>query len=160
MKKCLLSALLCIFSFAAFCQQTDSIVIVKTFDNLTFLRDGQTHNLKDLPSLVASNPEAVKYADKARTDNTFAMIFSCAGGFMIGWTLGTYMGGGEPEWSFLAVGAGSLTVGMIFNSCTKKNARKAVEIYNGGVNMPTSNHIQSEIGVGLTGNGMGLSLRF
>ena len=79
---------------------------------------------------------------------------------MIGWTLGTYMGGGEPEWSFLAVGAGSLTVGMIFNSCTKKNARKAVEIYNAGVNMPTSNHIQSEIGVGLTGNGMGLSLWF
>ena len=79
---------------------------------------------------------------------------------MISWPLGTYLGGGDPEWSLLAVGAGSFTVGMIFNSCTKKNARKAVEIYNAGVNPPTSNHIQSEIGVGLTGNGVGLTLRF
>lgn len=160
MKKCLLSTLLCIFSLAAFSQQTDTITIVKSFDNLTFLKDGQAHNLKDLPNLVATNPEAVKYADKARTNNTFALIFSCAGGFMISWPLGTYLGGGDPEWSLLAVGAGSFTVGMIFNSCTKKNARKAVEIYNAGVNPPTSNHIQSEIGVGLTGNGVGLTLRF
>ncbi|MBO4602312.1 MAG: hypothetical protein J5651_04045 [Salinivirgaceae bacterium] len=116
--------------------------------------------MKDLSGLVAINPEAVKYADKARTNNTFALIFSCAGGFMIGWPLGTYLGGGDPEWTLLAVGAGSLTVGMIFNSCTKKNARKAVEIYNGGAGIPTSKHIQSELGIGLTGNGIGLSLRF
>lgn len=160
MKKSLLSILLCLFTFFSFCQQSDTIVIVKTFDNLTFLKDGKAHKLNELSNLVATNPEAVRYADKARTNNTFALIFSCAGGFMIGWPLGTYMGGGDAEWGLLAVGVGSFTVGMIINSSTKKNAQKAVELYNAGLKAPTSDRAAPQLNIGCTRNGVGLTLNF
>ena len=160
MKKCLLSALLCIFALATFSQQTDSIAIVKSFGGLSFVKEGTTYQMGDLKDLVSTDIEAVKYADKARTNNTFAFIFGFAGGFMIGWPLGTYLGGGDMEWSILAVGAGSLTVGLVFDSCAKKNARKAVEIYNNGLKAPASTSLKAEFGIGLTGNGVGLTLRF
>ncbi|MBR6082199.1 MAG: hypothetical protein IKP62_04660 [Salinivirgaceae bacterium] len=160
MKKSLLSILLCLFSLASLCQQSDSIVIVKAFDVLTYSGAGGVHKLNDLPQMVAANPEAVKYADKACTNNTFALVFIYAGGFLIGWPLGTYASGGDAEWGLLAVGAGSFTAGLIFKKVADKNARRAVDIYNSGARIPESTSFNSELGIGLTGNGVGLTLRF
>jgi hypothetical protein len=160
MKKCLLSALLCVFAFVSFSQQTDTIVIKKSFGGLSFVKDGNTHPMGELKDMVATNADAVQFASKANSLNITASIFGGVAGGLIGWTLGTYYGGGEPEWSLVAIGAGSFVVGLVFDSYAKKNARKAVEIYNNGLKAPASTSFNPELGIGLTGNGVGLTLRF
>jgi len=160
MKKSLLGILLCLFSLASFCQQSDTISIKKSLGNITFVKNGNTHNINDLKDLVATNSDAVKYATKSSSHNTLAFSFSFSGGFLIGWPLGTYLYGGDPEWALLGVGAGLLAVGIVFDHSAKKNARKAVEIYNSGLKAPASTSFNPELGIGLTGNGVGLTLRF
>ena len=160
MKQCLLSILLCLFSWASFCQQSDTVAIVKSMGNLYFVKNGSTHNVNELKNLVATNTEAVKYATKSSTLNAMTTFFCCAGGFMIGWPLGTYMGGGDPEWGLCAVGAGLVTVGFVTDRFARKNAHRAVEIYNNGLKIPESTSFNPELGIGLTGNGVGLTLRF
>ena len=160
MKKCLLSTLLCVFALTAFCQQSDTISIKKSFGGLFFIKESSTHNINELSHLVATNTEAMVFAKKARKNNICASIFCCAGGFLIGYPLGTALGGGEPAWELAAVGAGSFVVGLVFDSRAKKNAREAVKIYNSDLNAPVSSNFKPELGIGLTGNGIGLSLRF
>lgn len=160
MKKCLLSALLCVFAFVSFSQQTDTIVIKKSFGGLSFVKEGTTYQMGDLKNLVETNSEAFEYADNADFLNGYGMVFGLIGGLLIGAPLGTAVAGGEPMWVLAAAGVGTISVGLVFDIFAKKNARKAVEIYNNGLKAPASTSFNPELGIGLTGNGVGLTLRF
>ena len=59
-----------------------------------------------------------------------------------------------------SIGGGLLSAGVVFMILEKKNIRKIHELYNGSASAPTNSRIQSELGIGLTGNGVGLTLRF
>lgn len=59
-------------------------------------------------------------------------IFSYAGGFMIGWPIGTAIGGGDPNWGIAAAGVGCVLLSIPLANGYKKNAKEAVSIYNNG----------------------------
>ena len=61
------------------------------------------------------NEQAYKLIKSAQSTYTWGKcIFSYAGGFMIGYPLGTALGGGEPNWAMANIGAG-LKAASIFN---------------------------------------------
>lgn len=127
---------------------------------MSFIKEGTTYQMGDLKNLVATNNEAFKYADNADFLNAYASVLGGIGGGLIGWPLGAALAGGEPMWGLAIAGVGTLSVGLVLDFFAKKNARRAVEVYNNGLKAPESTSLKPELGIGLTGNGVGLTLRF
>jgi hypothetical protein len=133
MKKLLLLILLVSVSSILTAQnQTDSIEISRQF-GIVFSQNGMKLTPKQLFDITGSNDQTSHELKVAKTNYTFATIFSCAGGFLIGWPLGTAIGGGKPDWALAGIGAGLVLVALPFNSAYIKHIKKAVGIYNDGL---------------------------
>lgn len=135
----------------------DTIEVRKAFSTV-FRYKGKNQTPKQLLDLMAPIPEAVKEMEIARSNYTTSTVFGFIGGFLIGWPLGTAIGGGEPEWSLAGIGAGLLVISIPFTSAYNRHAKNAVALYNSsqrhsGLDGP-------ELHLGMTGNGMGLRLSF
>lgn len=123
-----LSFTLTIFSFA---QGTEGkIRMEKHFGGPRFYQDERLLKPKDVLNIMASDEEAFNVFKKAKANYDAAQVFGFIGGFMVGWPLGTALGGGEPQWGIVAGGAGALLLSLPFSGEFKKHARNAVEIYN------------------------------
>ncbi|MFN0016090.1 MAG: hypothetical protein ACKVU2_16225 [Saprospiraceae bacterium] len=142
----------------AFCQtQTDSIEVRKAFGTV-FRYKGKNLSPKQLHEMVASIPEANQSMEKARSNYTTANIFGFIGGFLVGWPLGTAIGGGDPNWGLAGIGAGFIVLSIPFSSAYNKHAKNAVNLYNSGpkhTGLP-----ETELHIGMTDHGMGLRLTY
>jgi hypothetical protein len=115
--------------------------------------------MNQLVNTMKPNDQAYNQIKSAQSTYTMAMIFSCAGGFMVGWPLGTAIGGGEPNWAMAGIGAGLIVVAIPISQSFNKKAKQAVEIYNGGL-QTSSFWDKNELKLSKTGNGIGLTLSF
>ena len=96
----------------------DSITIQKN----QFFYKGQVVGLPQLAEILAPNAEATKELKSARSAQTWASVFGTVGGVLIGYPIGTALGGGKANWTSAAVGAGLIVV--------------AIPIANNASNMP------------------------
>jgi len=119
---------------------------------------GENLNMKQLNELFANNPAAKTEFDIARTNQTFGMILGFAGGFMIGWTLGAAVGGGDANWFIAGAGVACIIGSIPLNSAFRKRTLNAVEIYNTGLYHAETNRLRLDFST--TPNGLGLVLRF
>lgn len=87
------------------------------------------------------------------------MILGYAGGFMIGWPLGTAIGGGEPNWALAGIGAGLVVLSIPLSSSAKKKTIKAIELYNQGL-VPKKEIETMSFQFQGTSNGFGLIMKF
>lgn len=159
-KTALLVTFLVISTTLAFGQTaTEPILVKRTFGGYQYHQGEKTLNVNQLASTMKPNEEAFRQIQSAKSAYTMAMISSYAGGFLVGWPLGTAIGGGEPNWTMAAIGAGLIGVAIPFSQRYNKKAKLAVDIYNGA--LPVSS-LQEEIEwkLSMTANGIGLSLRF
>jgi hypothetical protein len=74
----------------------DSIKMKKVLGGYQFFQHHKFLKMGPLVKTLESNREAYKHIMSAQTANTLGSIIGGAGGFMVGWTLGTTIGGGEP----------------------------------------------------------------
>lgn len=151
-----------LLSISAFSQNnSDTIQIVQAGGGYNFRLNGETINIKNMQALMQNNAEALKYLNKAKSTNGFLSVLSYAGGFLIGYPVGTLIGGGEPNWTLAAVGCGLVVIAIPISSSVKSNARKAVSIYNSGLSdssyRPAATY---NLQLSYSQNGLGLSLRF
>lgn len=137
--------------------QTDSIQIEKRLGTV-YTQNGNTLTFKHLMEISKVNDEAYSFMKQARTNNNAAMVFSLAGGFLVGYPLGTALAGGDPNWVMAGIGAGLIIVGIPFSIGASKNAKIAVEIYNSGLVKPEARRINCNFGV--TNNGIGIKVAF
>ena len=68
---------------------------------------------------------------KAMSNYNAGQVLGFVGGFMVGWPLGTALGGGDPNWGIAAGGVAVLLCTIPLSSAFKKHARTAVDMYNG-----------------------------
>jgi len=137
----------------------DSIAMKKVFGGYQYLQNGKILTLPQLENLMKTNAEASKIFKSVKTTNVFLSILSYSGGFCVGYPIGQAIGGGDPIWEMAAVGAGLIIIAIpIANGLTKK-MNKAVDVYNGGIRS-TSFWDDKELKLQITGNGVGLALRF
>ena len=109
----------------------DSIEMVDNFfSGLKFYQHDQKLSLAGLSHAMYPNKEALKYLNKAKTNNTIGFITGFIGGFLVGYELGGLLGGDEINWAVMGTGAGFILITLPFNSGAKRNARKAVNLYN------------------------------
>lgn len=161
MKKIAITLALLAVSMSFMFGQTasDSITMKKVFGGYQFYQGERLLKMSDLTITMVLNNEAYKQIKSARSAYTMASILSYAGGFLVGWPLGTAIGGGEPNWTLAGIGAGLIVVSIPIAQSFNKKAKQAVDTYNGGL-QTSSFWDKNELNLSLTGNGIGLTLNF
>jgi hypothetical protein len=143
------------------CAQThsDPITIKKAFGGYKFLQNNQPLTLKQLGTALQSNPEASKLFQQAKPNATAATIFGFAGGFLVGWPIGTAIGGGKPSWELAGIGAGLIVVSIPFSASFNKKAKAAIDTFNQGI-QTSSLHRRTEFKLNVSMSRVGLEIRF
>jgi len=154
-----LTLLVVSMSFAFGQTATDSISMKKVFGGYRFYQGEQMLNMNQLVNTMKPNDQAYRQIKSAQASFTLAAIMSGVGGFMVGWPIGTALGGGEPNWTLAGVGAGLIVVSIPISQSFNKKAKQAVELYNAGL-QTSSFWDKNELNFSLTGNGIGLTLKF
>ena len=137
--------------------QQEPIVVRKEM-GVVFYRNNKKLSPKLLMDITRGNSEAYKEMKIAKTNYDIGYVFGFAGGFLVGWPLGTAVAGGEANWSLFGVGAGLIAVSIPFTVAYSKHAQKAVKIHNDNLTQTGLNSLEYKIG--LSNNGLGVRLLF
>jgi hypothetical protein len=86
---------------------------------------------KEVLNVMEGNPEAYAAYKKAKSNYDAGQVIGFIGGFMIGYPLGSALGGGDPHWGVAAGGVGLLLLNFPLSSAYKKHSKNAIELYNG-----------------------------
>ncbi|WP_296637700.1 hypothetical protein [Polaribacter sp.] len=82
---------------------------------------------------MKENTKALALIQSAKTNQTWAMLLGTAGGALVGFSIGTAIGGGNPEW--------------------------AVDLYNEGITS-TSYQFQPTFNLNINDTNLGISMNF
>lgn len=86
---------------------------------------------REMLELMKPNDAAYAEFKKAKSNNDMAQVLGFAGGALIGWPIGTAIGGGDPQWGLAAGGAALILLAIPLGNGFNKHAANAIEIYNG-----------------------------
>ncbi len=146
-------------SISSFCQtNVDSIHIVKKGLEYSCFADGFQLKPDNMKFIMRNNSESLNYLKKVQTSSIISFGMGYLGGALIGWPIGTAIGGGEPNWIIALVGCGVVAATIPIVNSSNRNLKKAVDCYNRGV--PFADKPDIDVSLGLNSNGLGLSLRF
>lgn len=144
------------FAFAISSISAQRIEMEKGFGGYKYTQDGNRLTMGALVKTMESNPEAHVLIKKAKGNNVFASILGGAGGFLIGYPLGTAIGGGDPNWVMAGIGAGLVIISIPISSGATKNARKAVDLYN--ASLPETSFYETKLEYRMVAGGSGVVL--
>ncbi len=134
------------------------IDIHKNFFGTSYWENDRRLTPAELMNTLSVHPAAHAEMKKARTNQAFSTIFSFAGGALIGWPIGTAAGGGDPNWTLAAVGAGLVAIAIPFEITFNKKAKNAVTLYNSSLQKNSGR--KPIVNWGLSANKAGLVLHF
>lgn len=137
---------------------SDSIMSEKKGAGYRYYLKGKVLSLEQLSVTLKSNPQAYVKIEKAKGSKSFANILAYAGGFMIGFPIGTAIAGGKPNWTLAGIGEGCILIMIPVLHSAENQTKQAVDIYNGG--LKSTAIIRKDLRFGLTNNGIGLYIRF
>ncbi len=131
MNKILITFVLCFSMLHFYAQKNSDTIKIKTnVLGTTFYYKNNKANISKIIAISKNNKEANSYFVKASMNKTFTDIFSFAGGFLIGYPLGTSSAGGNPNWNLAFFGIGLITIAIPFDIAFVKKAKKGVAIFN------------------------------
>jgi hypothetical protein len=155
----IISLLTVAFSFTYGQVSTDSISMKKVFGGYQFYQGDKRLSLNQLVDALKPNEQAYQQIISAQSTSTIASIIGGVGGFMVGWPIGSAIGGKEPNWTMAGIGAGLIVVSIPIAQSFNKKAKQAVDTFNGGL-QTSSIWDRSELKFSMNGNGIGLTFRF
>jgi hypothetical protein len=128
----------------------------KNFWSIKFFQGTRLLRPKEVLHIMESNEAAHAAFKKAMGNYNASMVFSFAGGFLVGWPVGTAIAGGDPQWGLAAAGVGLILVSIPFTSGFTKNANIAIDIYN----KDSAKSYSPKLYIGFRGAGVGATLKF
>ena len=137
--------------------QSDSISVKKAFGTV-FKQNGKVLTPKQLMSIVQSNPSAFQEMKVAKNNYSVASVVGFAGGFMVGYPIGTALAGGKADWALAGIGAGLIVASIPFTNAYVGHATNAVKMYNAGLKQTGINQVSYQLG--FAAKGIGLKIRF
>lgn len=158
MKQFILVIISILSTFIGVAQNVADTIEVQQRMGKVYLHDGKLLPTKDLHSLLNSNAEATVEVDRAKANLAPVYLFSISGGALIGWPLGTALGGGDPQWGLAAIGAGLVLLSIPFQVGYNKHIAQAVRIYNSDLKKIGISKTVLEIG--LARSSFGVEIRF
>ncbi len=158
MKKLFITlTLMCIIINVSGQSSSDSIQVKKRLGPV-FQQNGRNLTPNQLLNITKSNPDAFAEMKVASNNYVASLFFQIPGGFLIGYPIGTLLGGGDPNWTMAAIGAGLVIIAIPLISAYNKHATNAVNIYNKGLR--SSLIPASSMNLRVTSNGVGLRISF
>lgn len=136
----------------------DSIKVL-TGIGLSYFQHGSELTFNQALYRMREDEEALEQMKRARSAKSFGSFVGGVGGFMLGWPIGTALGGGDPNWMLAGIGAGLIALSIPISAAYRKNVLKAVKTYNRGLPR-TSFRERREWRMSLSENGIGLTLQF
>ena len=97
--------------------------------------------------------------ESAKSNKTWSTIIGGIGGALVGFPLGTAIGGGDPEWTLAAIGTGLIVVAIPIANGYNRKTLKAVDLYNEGIK-DIGYQFKPEFNLNLKGNTIGISMSF
>ncbi|HIP47882.1 MAG TPA: hypothetical protein EYG92_02815 [Lutibacter sp.] len=158
MKKTIL--ILLVFIIAISSMNAQEIQSTKVFGGYKYTQEGKVLTMKSMSSTLETNPEAYKLFKKAKSANVLAQILGGVGGGLIGYPIGTAVGGGDANWTIAAVGVGVLAIAIPISIGVNKKTKKAVSIYNSGLSKVSYSEYNTSYQIISNVNGIGVSMTF
>ena len=138
-----------------------TVSFVQAQSELTYkggvMQDGTKLTPTKVREVMSGNSEALKTFNSGQALGTVGVIFGGIGGGLIGWDLGTRLGGGEGNGTLLAIGGVTTGIGLVFALIGDANVKKSVTLYNSRL---SNNSVSYQINFGITQTGVGFSMRF
>ncbi|MBV2246387.1 MAG: hypothetical protein KUL83_04430 [Lentimicrobium sp.] len=138
---------------------SDSISARKVFGGYRFYQGDQRLNFYQLENIMKQDELAYQQIVAAKSTNSVSTVIGGIGGFMVGWTIGTAIGGGDPNWILAGMGAGLIVISIPITNSTIKKTKQAVDTYNAGL-QASSLVNKWDFKFSMTGNGIGVILCF
>ena len=149
-----------LFTLAAITlSSAQKIEMEKVFGGYQFKQNDKTLLLKDMKEIMKENNEALALIQSAKTNQTWALVLGTAGGALLGFPIGTAIGGGDPEWALAGAGAALIVATIPIVKGFNRKTKKAVELYNAGVST-TSYQFQPTFNLKINGANVGISMNF
>lgn len=112
----------------------DSITMTgSAMSGLKFYKDGRRISLDNIASMVVKDPVTFHFIQKAKTNNVFTYLFTFAGGFIIGWEIGSSLGGRTVNWGTIGAGVGCIGLSIPFAIGAKNNAKNGIDRFNASI---------------------------
>lgn len=137
---------------------TPSEITIKKGLTTRYYHQGVPLTNPELAGLLSLNKAAHAEYKKSKGSMAGAMILSFAGGFCIGWPIGTAIAGGDANWTLAAIGGGLILLSIPFTLDANKKVENAIDIYNGGLSRSSS--AKPKVLLGFSPNGAGIRLVF
>jgi len=138
---------------------SDSISIKKIFGGYKFYQGEKKLSMSELVNIMQPNVEAFKEIKSAQSAFTLATIIGGVGGALVGWPIGTAIGGGKANWVMAGIGAGLIVASIPISQNFNRHSKQAVSIFNNGLKI-NSFWDRNEIRFSISNDGVGLCLRF
>lgn len=107
--------------------------------------------------LMEPNPMAYQAMKRAKTNYDVGCVFGFAGGFLVGWSLGSLISKGEIDWRIAGAGAGLIGLSIPFSIGQNRHTKKAVQLFNDAAK--TSNTV-IHFNINCTANKLGIAANF
>jgi len=137
--------------------QTDSLEM-ETIIGTVFRQNDTVLSSRDLLYVMQLNEEAYSEMSIAIGCSNAGLLLGAGGGFAVGFSIGRVISGREPNWVLAGLGVAGIVGSFALDSAFTTHARKAVDIYNSGLN-PVSNRYPV-FNLAISGNGLGICMRF
>jgi len=139
----------------------DSLLIVKGLlgENIFVVGDSVIKK-RYFNDVIRTNSEANVFFRKGNNLNILSALMVITGGGAIGFTLGSLVSGGEPNFVIGVAGLAILIVHIPIKRSSSYNLKKSTEIYNRGINNNTSFLERSEINLCVFQNRTGIKFKF
>ena len=159
MKQILMMLIICISSNLFSQTKTDSISMRKVGSDYQFYQNNEKLSMTQLLGILQHNEVTFKQIRSAQASHTLGLVMGMAGGFMVGYPIGTAIGGGKPNWTLAIVGGALVAVSIPISQNFKKKAHQAVETYNAGL-QSISFWDTHELRLSIAENGVGFTFSF
>ena len=144
----------CFLSASAYGQAGDADI---RMERSRFYEGDKLLKPREVLTRLQLNTEAFAEFKKAKANYDAAQVLGFVGGFMIGWPLGTALGGGDPQWGIAAGGGALILASLPLNSAFKKRADRALTIYNS--NQPAAWSFPIDVRFRFYGAGAGIMVK-
>ena len=118
-------------------------------------QDGARLRPNQVREVMATNSEALALYNSGRSWLVTGQVIAYPSAFLLGFDLGTRLGGGEGNNTLLAVGAGGTAVGLIIGFIGQNRIGQSVSLYNS-----TVNNVSYQVNFGFTQSGIGFTVNF
>jgi hypothetical protein len=159
MKQILICLILCFGIFELFGQNLADTITFKEGFNATFIQKGKALPPYKLKTITESNEDAYEEMVTANGSYNIAWLLQFTGGGLIGYPIGTAIGGGTPKWYLAGIGAALIVVSIPIYKSYVKHGKNGAKIFNDSLKKTAMiNHF--DINLGLSSQGLGVKINF